>query len=222
MRCCRASGAIGRRQAALQPQRAGEIGDGLRRLLLLPVGDAAIEQRLGHDGRRQVAARDASRSAPARPVGLAGLEQLGGGLDGALGLGRILFLLLGLASGFGSSGSSSSAAFCCLPPAPCLASLGFAFAVLATSAPARSRTPLSARAAAASTARARLRQSRAMSVIPRPIAVGRAKHLLLGENTPIPGCRQIRAGVFTAYSTVTDLARLRGWSTSVPMNTAVW
>ena len=24
------------------------------------------------------------------------------------------------------------------------------------------------------------------------------------------------------YSTVTDFARLRGWSTSVPMNTAVW
>jgi hypothetical protein len=26
----------------------------------------------------------------------------------------------------------------------------------------------------------------------------------------------------TAYSTVTDLARLRGWSTSVPSITAVW
>jgi hypothetical protein len=25
-----------------------------------------------------------------------------------------------------------------------------------------------------------------------------------------------------AYSTVTDLARLRGWSTSVPLMTAVW
>ncbi len=25
-----------------------------------------------------------------------------------------------------------------------------------------------------------------------------------------------------AYSTVTDLARLRGWSTSFPMKTAVW
>jgi hypothetical protein len=24
------------------------------------------------------------------------------------------------------------------------------------------------------------------------------------------------------YSTVTDFARFRGWSTSVPMNTAVW
>jgi hypothetical protein len=27
---------------------------------------------------------------------------------------------------------------------------------------------------------------------------------------------------FSPYSTVTDLARLRGWSTSVPMKTAVW
>ena len=25
-----------------------------------------------------------------------------------------------------------------------------------------------------------------------------------------------------SYSTVTDFARLRGWSTSVPMTTAVW
>jgi hypothetical protein len=25
-----------------------------------------------------------------------------------------------------------------------------------------------------------------------------------------------------AYSTVTDFAKLRGWSTSVPMSTAVW
>jgi hypothetical protein len=25
-----------------------------------------------------------------------------------------------------------------------------------------------------------------------------------------------------AYSTVTDFARLRGWSTSVPLHTAVW
>lgn len=29
-------------------------------------------------------------------------------------------------------------------------------------------------------------------------------------------------GIARPYSTVTDLARLRGWSTSVPMKTAVW
>lgn len=28
--------------------------------------------------------------------------------------------------------------------------------------------------------------------------------------------------LYEPYSTVTDLARFRGWSTSVPMNTAVW
>jgi hypothetical protein len=31
-----------------------------------------------------------------------------------------------------------------------------------------------------------------------------------------------RAAALDAYSTVTDFARLRGWSTSVPLSTAVW
>ena len=33
--------------------------------------------------------------------------------------------------------------------------------------------------------------------------------------------RDLRQGLFGAHSTVTDLARLRGWSTSVPLATAV-
>ena len=83
-------GAIGLAQSALQPQRAGQIGDGLRRLLLLPVGDAAIEQCLGHDGRRQVAAGEHGAQRLRGRLGLAGLEQLQRRVDGALGLGRIL------------------------------------------------------------------------------------------------------------------------------------
>ena len=36
-------------------------------------------------------------------------------------------------------------------------------------------------------------------------------------------CMQIADGIrYRVYSTVTDLARLRGWSISVPLSTATW
>ena len=34
--------------------------------------------------------------------------------------------------------------------------------------------------------------------------------------------RKIRYFYVCVYSTVTDLARLRGWSTSFPLHTAIW
>jgi hypothetical protein len=49
-----------------------------------------------------------------------------------------------------------------------------------------------------------------------------AKHLLKIEPTSTVRLEANLLFALSAYSTVTDLAKLRGWSTSVPMNVAVW
>jgi hypothetical protein len=49
-----------------------------------------------------------------------------------------------------------------------------------------------------------------------------AKHLLKIEPTSTARLEANLLFALSAYSTVTDLAKLRGWSTSVPMNVAVW
>ena len=88
-------GAIAPAQPAFQPQRARQIGNGLRRHSLLSVGDATIEQRLGHDCRRQVAAGEHRAQRLDRRLRLARLDQLRRRFDGTLGLGRVLSLFLG-------------------------------------------------------------------------------------------------------------------------------
>ena len=90
-------GTVALGEAALEPKRTGEIGDRLGGHLLLPVGNAAIEERLGHDGRRQIAAGEHGAQHMRGLGGLAGLQQLDRGFDGLLCLRRILScFLLGL------------------------------------------------------------------------------------------------------------------------------
>ena len=55
---------------------------------------------------------------------------------------------------------------------------------------------------------------------PQVVTYARARPRLGPPRSGPAEIRQDAAGV-TGYSTVTDFARLRGWSTSVPMNTAV-
>jgi hypothetical protein len=45
------------------------------------------------------------------------------------------------------------------------------------------------------------------------------KYRILQKVMPV---RKIRYFYVCVYSTVTDLARLRGWSTSFPLHTAIW
>ena len=155
-------GAIALAQAALEPQRARQIGDGLRGQLLLPVGDAAIEQRLGHDGGRQVAAgehrgqRLRRLGRPCRPRGASPPHRW--------------------CSAPAPGPAWPSWAWGPARPRPAarralpLGSLGFGFrlgrATWAVSAPPRSTAHIIPMAAAADAATASLRQCRAMMRFP--------------------------------------------------------
>jgi hypothetical protein len=92
-------GAFAVGQPALQPQRACQVGDRLRRLLLLAIGHAAAEQRLGHDRRRQAARRKRVSQGLRRRLGFARFELLEGGIDRRLCLGRRWLLLLRVLAG---------------------------------------------------------------------------------------------------------------------------
>src|SRR3954447_12556524 len=71
----------------------------------------------------------------------------------------------------------------------------------------------------------RRRHGLTLTVTRRAAAVGRVPHIGLGgtiRGTTPSGRRGGSKLSSERYSTVTDLARLRGWSTSVPRATAVW
>ena len=57
-----------------------------------------------------------------------------------------------------------------------------------------------------------------MIILPRTYATV-PKYRILQKVMPV---RKIRYFYVCVYSTVTDLARLRGWSTSFPLHTAIW
>ena len=146
----------------------------------------------------------------ARPLGLARLEELDRRLDGALRLG------LGLAwlSCLGAAASPSAA---CLPSSALAASDLAALALVVFLAGAWASTMeahMIPRAAAANAARA----SRATpNHVAFPGPVEREYSRQVGGRSVRRRHRWRRL-----YSTVTLLARLRGWSTSVPWRTAVW
>jgi hypothetical protein len=60
-----------------------------------------------------------------------------------------------------------------------------------------------------------------MPSAPAPLQGLNPHPVALRATQPLPPLRERRAHA-RAYSTVTDFARLRGWSTSLPMKTAVW
>ena len=167
-------------ETALQPQRAGEIGDGLRRLLLLTVGDAAIEQRLGHDRGWQIAAAQHRGQRLRRLAALPASSSFAAASMACCASRRVLLAFLGLGAGASSS--------CCSAGSSCLAALAFGLRLgrglgrclrLARSR----RTP--PHGCCGHAASASLRQSRAMMSFPRDVAIERAQHLLPGETTPI-------------------------------------
>jgi hypothetical protein len=54
------------------------------------------------------------------------------------------------------------------------------------------------------------------------LAAGTGDHISDFWKRPIPTSPSGMRARYYPYSTVTDFARLRGWSTSVPITTAVW
>src|SRR5262245_26109948 len=94
-------GAVSFGKPALEPERTGEIGDGLGGLLLLPVGDAAQQQGFGHEAGRQVAGGQRRAQRLHGLFGLTGLKLFAGVFDGALRLGGIVLLFAGCGCGLG-------------------------------------------------------------------------------------------------------------------------